>query len=57
MTGMQAVTAVPSPVNEPVLGYAPRSVERAVLAQALIELAGGGIDLTATIGGLSLIHI
>ncbi len=51
MTGMQAVTAVPSPANEPVLGYAPGSAERADIEQALIDLAGGDIDLTATIGG------
>ena len=51
MTGMQAVTAVPSPVNEPVLGYAPGSAERSDVERALIDLAGGGIDLTATIGG------
>ncbi|HEY8790111.1 MAG TPA: L-glutamate gamma-semialdehyde dehydrogenase [Actinopolymorphaceae bacterium] len=51
MTGMDAVTAVPLPVNEPVLGYAPGSTERADVERALTDLAGGGIDLTATIGG------
>ncbi|MDL4772020.1 MULTISPECIES: L-glutamate gamma-semialdehyde dehydrogenase [Thermomonosporaceae] len=49
---MDAVTNVPAPVNEPVLGYAPGSPERARLEAALAELAGAGpIDLPMTIGG------
>jgi 1-pyrroline-5-carboxylate dehydrogenase len=49
---MDAVTAVPSPANEPVKGYAPGSAERASLEAKLKELtAAGPIDLTCTIGG------
>jgi len=46
-----AVTQVPAPVNEPVLDYAPGSVERAELEVALAELQSGPIDLPHTIGG------
>ncbi len=48
---MDAVTTVPAPVNEPVLGYAPGSPERARLESRLKELAGEQVDLTMTIGG------
>src|SRR5688572_19894829 len=49
---MDAVTAVPTPVNEPVRGYAPGSAERAGLEAKLKELvASGAVDLTCTIGG------
>ncbi|MEU5690358.1 L-glutamate gamma-semialdehyde dehydrogenase [Actinosynnema sp. NPDC020468] len=48
---MDAVTAVPAPVNEPVLGYAPGSPERAKLQAALAELVKEPLELTATIGG------
>ena len=52
MNPMDAVTRVPVPVNEPVLGYAPGSPERAELEVRLAELAGGGpIALDAWIGG------
>src|SRR5689334_15474695 len=47
---MDAVTQVPPPVNEPVLGYAPGSPERARLEDKLKELAAGEIDLTMAIG-------
>ncbi|MFC0037527.1 L-glutamate gamma-semialdehyde dehydrogenase [Actinomadura rayongensis] len=49
---MDAVTLVPSPVNEPVHGYAPGSPERARLMAALADLSAGAIDLPMTIGGL-----
>ena len=37
---MDAVTAVPAPVNEPVYDYPPGSPERASVELALVELAG-----------------
>ncbi|MCP2340135.1 L-glutamate gamma-semialdehyde dehydrogenase [Actinomadura rupiterrae] len=50
---MDAVTNVPAPVNEPVLGYAPGSPERARLEAKLAELqAQAPIDLPMTIGGV-----
>ena len=48
---MDAVTQVPTPVNEPVLDYAPGSPERASLEVALAELGSTSIDLPHTIGG------
>ncbi|GAA1164136.1 L-glutamate gamma-semialdehyde dehydrogenase [Kribbella jejuensis] len=49
---MDAVTAVPTPANEPVKGYAPGSAERASLEAKLKDFtAAGSIDLTCTIGG------
>ena len=48
---MDAVTQVPTPVNEPVHGYAPGSPERARLEAKLKELADNPIDLPMTIGG------
>jgi 1-pyrroline-5-carboxylate dehydrogenase len=46
------ITKVPVPDNEPVLGYAVESPERAALTWELAELAGRRHDLTATIGGV-----
>src|SRR3954466_12082240 len=48
---MDAVTQVPTPVNEPVHGYAPGSPERARLEAKLKELAGHRGGLPMTIGG------
>jgi 1-pyrroline-5-carboxylate dehydrogenase len=48
---MDAVTRVPSPVNEPVLSYAPGAPERADLEAALSAIAGERLELTCTIGG------
>jgi 1-pyrroline-5-carboxylate dehydrogenase len=48
---VDALTKVPPPANEKVLGYAPGSAERASLETRLKELAGEPIELTATIGG------
>ncbi len=48
---MDAITTVPSPVNEPNLTYAPGSPERAELEQRLLMLGKEQVDLTATIGG------
>ncbi len=47
---MDGVTRVPPPRNEPVLGYAPGSPERAALETRLAELAADPLELTATIG-------
>jgi 1-pyrroline-5-carboxylate dehydrogenase len=48
---VDAVTQVPPPANEPVLGYAPGSAERATLEERLKELAAADpIELPATIG-------
>ncbi|WP_329093549.1 MULTISPECIES: L-glutamate gamma-semialdehyde dehydrogenase [unclassified Streptosporangium] len=48
---MDAISAVPAPFNEPALGYAPGSAERAALENRVKELAGAQLDLTMTIGG------
>ncbi|MBA8928198.1 1-pyrroline-5-carboxylate dehydrogenase [Kutzneria viridogrisea] len=45
------MTQVPTPVNEPVLQYAPGSPERAQLEAKLSELAKEQIELPMTIGG------
>ncbi|WP_328959377.1 L-glutamate gamma-semialdehyde dehydrogenase [Kitasatospora purpeofusca] len=48
---MDAVTDVPVPGNEPVLGYAPGSPERERLVRRLDELAAEPVPLPMTIGG------
>jgi 1-pyrroline-5-carboxylate dehydrogenase len=48
---VDAVTNVPVPVNEPILGYAPGSPERAALETKIKQLAGERAELTMTIGG------
>jgi 1-pyrroline-5-carboxylate dehydrogenase len=48
---MDAVTRVPSPVNEPVLAYAPGSPERKELQQRLAEMRADHVELPLTIGG------
>ncbi|MGH3484533.1 MAG: L-glutamate gamma-semialdehyde dehydrogenase [Nocardioidaceae bacterium] len=48
---MDANTAVPSPINEPVLEYREGSPERAALKVRLDELQDERLDLTMTIGG------
>lgn len=49
---MDALTTVPTPVNEPVKGYAPGSPERAELEAMLTQLADADpIDITCCIGG------
>jgi 1-pyrroline-5-carboxylate dehydrogenase len=49
---MDAVTQVPTPVNEPVRTYAPGSPERARLEARLKELGDNPVDLPMTIGGV-----
>ncbi|MER7500301.1 L-glutamate gamma-semialdehyde dehydrogenase [Nonomuraea pusilla] len=48
---MDAISNVPVPANEPVLGYAPGSAERTALEARIKELAGASAELTMTIGG------
>jgi 1-pyrroline-5-carboxylate dehydrogenase len=48
---MDAITHPPAPVNEPNLGYAPGSPERAALELELQKQESGQLELTATIGG------
>src|SRR5579859_843652 len=48
---MDAVTTVPSPVNEPIRQYPPGSADRAALEAKVKELAGERAELTMTIGG------
>ncbi|WP_028850060.1 L-glutamate gamma-semialdehyde dehydrogenase [Thermocrispum municipale] len=49
---MDAITSVPPPRNEPVLGYAPGSAERESLQNKLAELKADKAELTQTIGGV-----
>ncbi|MGH3372004.1 MAG: L-glutamate gamma-semialdehyde dehydrogenase, partial [Nocardioidaceae bacterium] len=49
---MDAITHPPAPVNEPNLGYAPGSPERAELERELAVQESRQLDLTATIGGV-----
>ena len=48
---MDAISNVPAPVNEPVLGYAPGSAEREALEKRVKELSGAAAELTMTVGG------
>ncbi|RJQ80970.1 L-glutamate gamma-semialdehyde dehydrogenase [Pseudonocardiaceae bacterium YIM PH 21723] len=48
---MDAVTSVPTPVNEPIRSYAPGTPERASLQARIAELEGQQLELTQTIGG------
>lgn len=51
LIGMDAITQVPAPVNEPVHEYAPNTPERARLEAALADLQSSPIDLPHVIGG------
>jgi 1-pyrroline-5-carboxylate dehydrogenase len=48
---MDAMTNAPAPTNEPNLGYAPGSPERAALEAELKNQESRQVELTATIGG------
>ena len=48
---MDAISSVPTPVNEPVRSYAPGSAERESLQRRIAELEGERHELTMTIGG------
>ncbi|NUS74252.1 MAG: L-glutamate gamma-semialdehyde dehydrogenase [Corynebacteriales bacterium] len=53
---MDAVTAVPTPANEPVLSYAPGSAEREELHARLAEMSDTTpMELTHTIGGQQVV--
>jgi 1-pyrroline-5-carboxylate dehydrogenase len=51
MHGMDAVTSVPVPANEPVRQYAPSSAERARLEARIKDLAAEQLDFPQVIGG------
>jgi 1-pyrroline-5-carboxylate dehydrogenase len=46
-----AVTQVPTPINEPVRSFGPGTVERTALEAVLKQMAGERVELTMTIGG------
>jgi 1-pyrroline-5-carboxylate dehydrogenase len=46
-----AISKVPTPVNEPVRSYAPKSKERASLQAKLAQMSGEIIDIPLVIGG------
>jgi 1-pyrroline-5-carboxylate dehydrogenase len=46
-----AIIQVPNPINEPVLGYAPGSPEKAQLKAALARMAGEEVEIPCIIGG------
>jgi 1-pyrroline-5-carboxylate dehydrogenase len=52
MQGMDAVTRVPPPVNEPILDHAPGSPERAALRAALAAMPAEVRALDCVIGGV-----
>ncbi|HYS22275.1 MAG TPA: L-glutamate gamma-semialdehyde dehydrogenase [Gemmatimonadales bacterium] len=48
---MNAIPRIPTPVNEPILSYAPGTGERAELKRALKEMSGQPIEIPLVIGG------
>jgi 1-pyrroline-5-carboxylate dehydrogenase len=48
---MSGLPNIPHPHNEPVLGYAPGSAERAALKGALASVGGERADIPAVVGG------
>jgi 1-pyrroline-5-carboxylate dehydrogenase len=48
---MSGAVQIPTPVNEPVLGHAPGSAERAELEKKLTEMASRQIEIPLVIGG------
>jgi 1-pyrroline-5-carboxylate dehydrogenase len=48
---MNSISKTPTPFNEPVLSYAPGSPERAILKQALKDLAAQVIEIPVIVGG------
>lgn len=45
---------VPTPINEPILGYAPGSAERTQLQQTIADLRGQQVEISMRIGGKSV---
>src|SRR5213594_2138817 len=48
---MNSIPKIPTPVNEPVLSYAPGTAERAELKRTLKELSGRQLEIPLVIGG------
>src|SRR5256885_16634025 len=48
---MNSIPKIPTPVNEPVLSYAPGTSERAELKRTLKELSGRQLEIPLVIGG------
>jgi 1-pyrroline-5-carboxylate dehydrogenase len=48
---MNSIPRIPTPVNEPILSYAPGTPERAELKRALKEMSGQPIEIPLVIGG------
>src|SRR2546422_9257367 len=48
---MNGMPKIPTPVNEPVLSYAPGAPERAELKRTLKELSGRQLEIPLVIGG------
>src|SRR3989442_11616984 len=48
---MSGIPKIPTPVNEPVLSYAPGASERADLKRTLKELSGRQLEIPLVIGG------
>jgi 1-pyrroline-5-carboxylate dehydrogenase len=48
---MNSIPKIPTPVNEPVLSYAPGTPERATLKRALADLSGQTMEIPLIIGG------
>src|SRR6266550_331390 len=48
---MNSIPKIPTPVNEPVLSYAPGTPERADLKRTLKELSGRQLEIPLVIGG------
>src|SRR5258708_7488966 len=46
-----AIVNVPTPINEPVLGYAPGSLEKARLKQALAAIEREVVETPCVVGG------
>jgi 1-pyrroline-5-carboxylate dehydrogenase len=46
-----AIVSVPAPVNEPILGYAPGSAERARLQEALAAVEREVVEIPCVVGG------
>jgi 1-pyrroline-5-carboxylate dehydrogenase len=45
---------VPTPINEPILGYASGSAERTKLQQTIADLRAKQVDISMRIGGKSV---
>src|SRR5437899_198383 len=48
---MNGIPKIPTPINEPVLGYVPGTPERAELKRTLKELSGRQLEIPLVIGG------